>query len=57
MLLLPGVRAMRVRAWIPGTGWVDANASFATAPTGIEIMLERGEANAPQRYTRILELP
>lgn len=55
--LLPGVRVMSVRAWIPGTGWVDATASFATAPTGIEIMLERGAANAPQRYTRILELP
>lgn len=57
VLLLRGVRALGVRAWVPGTGWVDANASFATAPTGIEITLERGSANAPQRYIRILELP
>lgn len=57
VLLLPGVRVLGVRAWVPGTGWVDATASFGAAPTGIEITLERGAANAPQRYTRILELP
>ncbi|WP_447988551.1 PulJ/GspJ family protein [Achromobacter spanius] len=57
VLLLPGVRVLSLRAWVPGVGWADANASFGTAPTGIEITLERGTANAPQRYTRILELP
>ncbi|MGE8617636.1 MAG: PulJ/GspJ family protein [Achromobacter spanius] len=57
VLLLPGVRVLSLRAWVPGVGWADANASFGTAPTGIEITLERGAANAPQRYTRILELP
>lgn len=57
VLLLPGVRVLSVRAWVPGTGWVDVNASFGAAPTGIEITLERGAAAAPQRYTRILELP
>lgn len=57
VLLLPGVRVLSVRAWVPGSGWVDVNASFGAAPTGIEITLERGAAAAPQRYTRILELP
>ena len=57
LLLLPGVRALRMRAWVPGTGWVDANASLAAPPAGLEITLERGEPAAPQRFSRILELP
>ncbi len=57
ILLLPGVQALKLRAWVPGTGWVDADASLAAAPAGLEIALERGAANAPQRYTRVLELP
>ena len=56
-LLLAGVRAMTLRAWVPGVGWVDANAAFAAAPVGLEITLERGAAGDPLRYTRILELP
>ncbi|MEN4920334.1 prepilin-type N-terminal cleavage/methylation domain-containing protein [Achromobacter spanius] len=56
-LLLPGVRTLAVRAWVPGAGWVDANASFAAAPTGLEITFERGSPGDLRRYTRILELP
>ncbi|CAB3920087.1 PulJ/GspJ family protein [Achromobacter piechaudii] len=56
-LLLPGVHALSLRAWVPGVGWANANASFGAAPTGIEITLARGAASDPQRYTRILELP
>ncbi|WMD22682.1 type II secretion system protein GspJ [Achromobacter seleniivolatilans] len=56
-LLLAGVRSLKLRAWVPGIGWVDANSSFAATPTGIEITLERGAASAPQRYVRVLELP
>lgn len=57
ILLLPGARAMKLRAWVPGTGWVDADASLAATPTGLEIALERGATTAPERYTRVLELP
>ena len=57
VLLLPGVRALELRAWVPGTGWVDSNASLASPPAGIEITLERGAPQAPQRFSRILELP
>ena len=57
ILLLPGTRALKLRAWVPGTGWVDADASLAATPTGLEIALERGPATAPERYTRVLELP
>ena len=56
-LLLPGVRTLAVRAWVPGAGWVDANASFAAVPTGLEITFERGVPGDLRRYTRILELP
>ncbi|MGE8632441.1 MAG: PulJ/GspJ family protein [Achromobacter piechaudii] len=56
-LLLPGVHALSLRAWVPGVGWANANASFGAAPSGIEITLARGAASDPQRYTRILELP
>ncbi|MGN6456402.1 MAG: PulJ/GspJ family protein, partial [Achromobacter mucicolens] len=31
VLLLPGVRNLALRAWVPGVGWVDANAAFAAA--------------------------
>jgi len=57
VLLLPGLRSLTFRAWVPGTGWMDSSASFAAAPTGLEITLERGPADAPQRFSRILELP
>ncbi len=57
ILLLPGVRALTLRAWVPGSGWVNADASLAAAPAGLEIALERGPAATPQRYTRVLELP
>lgn len=56
-LLLPGVHGLTLRAWLPGTGWTDANAAFAAAPTGLEIALQRGAPGDPRRYTRILELP
>ncbi|WP_434647228.1 PulJ/GspJ family protein [Achromobacter piechaudii] len=56
-LLLPGVHTLSLRAWVPGVGWANANASFGAAPSGIEITLARGAASDPQRYTRILELP
>ncbi|KGD92448.1 general secretion pathway protein GspJ [Achromobacter sp. RTa] len=57
ILLLPGVRTLKLRVWMPGSGWVDADASLAAFPTGMEITLERGAAAAPQRFSRILELP
>ncbi|WP_076521417.1 prepilin-type N-terminal cleavage/methylation domain-containing protein [Achromobacter sp. MFA1 R4] len=57
VLLLPGVRILALRAWVPGVGWVDANASFAAAPTGLEIAFERGAPGDLRRYTRVLELP
>lgn len=57
VLLLPGVRTLALRAWVPGVGWVDANASFAAAPTGLEIAFERGAPGDLRRYTRVLELP
>ncbi len=57
VLLLPGVRILALRAWVPGVGWVDANASFAAAPTGLEIAFERGVPGDLRRYTRVLELP
>ncbi|WP_251864127.1 type II secretion system protein GspJ [Achromobacter sp. Marseille-Q4962] len=55
-LLLPGVRAMRLRLWVRGRGWVDAASTLTIAPAGLEITLERGAAPA-LRYTRVLELP
>ncbi len=57
ILLLPGTRALKLRAWVPGTGWVDGDASLAASPAGLEIALERGSPGAPERYTRVLELP
>ena len=55
--LLPGTRTLALRAWVPGTGWVDGAASLAATPTGLEITLERGSSASPERYTRVLELP
>ncbi len=57
ILLLPGTRTLALRAWVPGTGWVDGAASLAATPTGLEITLERGSSASPERYTRVLELP
>ncbi len=57
VLLLPGVRSLALRAWVPGVGWADANASFAAAPSGLEIAFERGVPGDLRRYTRVLELP
>jgi len=57
VMLLAGVRTLALRAWVPGVGWVDANSSFAAAPTGLEITFERGAPGDLRRYTRILELP
>jgi len=57
VLLLPGVRSLALRAWVPGVGWADANASFGAAPSGLEIAFERGVPGDLRRYTRILELP
>ena len=51
------MRTLALRAWVPGVGWVDANASFAAAPTGLEIAFERGAPGDLRRYTRVLELP
>lgn len=57
-LLLPGVRGMTLRVWIPGTGWAEAaRAASATAATGLEVTVQRGDAQAPQRYSRVMELP
>lgn len=57
VLLLAGVRTLTLRAWVPGVGWTDANASFGAPPTGLEITFERGVPGDLRRYTRILELP
>lgn len=57
VLLLAGVRTLILRAWVPGVGWTDANASFGAPPTGLEITFERGVPGDLRRYTRILELP
>lgn len=57
VLLLPDVRKLTLRAWVPGVGWANTDTSFAAAPTGLEITLERGPADSGQRYTRVLELP
>lgn len=57
-LLLPGARSMTLRVWIPGTGWAEAaRAASATAATGLEVTVQRGDAQAPQRYSRVMELP
>lgn len=56
-LLLPGVRALTLRGWVPGAGWMDTRAPFSATPSGIEITLDRGTAGDARRYSRILELP
>lgn len=56
-LLLPGVRALTLRGWVPGAGWMDTRAPFSATPSGIEITLDRGPAGDARRYSRILELP
>ena len=49
---------MTLRVWIPGTGWAEAaRAASATAATGLEVTVQRGDAQAPQRYSRVMELP
>ncbi len=55
-LLLPGVRALTLRGWVPGAGWMDTRSPFAATPTGIEITLDRGPAGDSRRYSRILEV-
>ncbi|MHA7123017.1 prepilin-type N-terminal cleavage/methylation domain-containing protein [Achromobacter xylosoxidans] len=57
VLLLSGVRALTLRGWVTGTGWLDTRAPFPATPAGIEITLERGPAGDLRRYSRILELP
>ena len=34
-----------------------ARAASATAATGLEVTVQRGDAQAPQRYSRVMELP
>ena len=52
-LLLPGVRGMTLRVWIPGTGWAEAaRAASATAATGLEVTVQRGDAQAPTLFAR-----
>jgi len=57
VLLLPGVRVLAVRGWVPGMGWTDTRSPFSATPAGIEITLERAAAGGARRYSRILELP
>ena len=46
-LLLPGASSMTLRVWIPGTGWAEAaRAASATAATGLEVTVQRGDAQA-----------
>ena len=38
---------MTLRVWIPGTGWAEAaRAASATAATGLEVTVQRGDAQA-----------
>ncbi len=53
-LLLPGVTAMNLRAWLPNAGWTLATRPPGAAPQGLELAVERGPR---QRYTRVVELP
>lgn len=53
-LLLPGVTAMSLRAWLPNAGWTPAIRPPGAAPQGLELAVERGPR---QRYTRVVELP
>jgi general secretion pathway protein J len=57
VLLLPGVRALVLRGWVPGVGWMDTRSPFSATPSGIEIALDRGAGGDTRRYSRILELP
>lgn len=57
VLLLPGVRDLALRGWVPGAGWMDTRSPFSATPSGIEITLDRGPAGDVRRYSRILELP
>ena len=57
VLLLPGVRALVLRGWVPGAGWMDTRSPFSATPSGIEIALDRGAGADTRRYSRILELP
>ncbi|MCD0506282.1 general secretion pathway protein GspJ, partial [Bordetella petrii] len=57
VLLMPGATGLDVRAWVATQGWVDPTRPSTTRAGGLEIAIERGPRDQPERYTRIVVLP
>ena len=55
-LLLPGVRGMTLRVWIPGTGWAEAAAPRRPPPRPASKSPCSAATRRPQRYSRVMEL-
>jgi len=55
-LVMPQVTALRLRAWVPGSGWADLPAPLPAAATGLDVALERRHRDVPQQFNRVLVL-
>ena len=48
-VLLGHVAALRVRSWVPGSGWADAGAGITPAGGAIEVVVQREDGTALRR--------
>ncbi|SAI39534.1 general secretion pathway protein J [Bordetella ansorpii] len=55
-LVMPQVTALRLRAWVPGSGWANLPAALPAQATGLDIALERRHREVLQQFNRILVL-
>lgn len=55
-LVMPQVTALRLRAWVPGSGWANLPADLPAQATGLDIELERRHRTVMQQFNRVLVL-
>jgi general secretion pathway protein J len=56
-LVMPGVTALQLRAWVPGSGWANLPADLPRTATGLDFALARQWQGSEQRLNRIVLLP
>ena len=57
-LVMPGVTALQLRAWLPGRGWMALpSTDLPLAVAGLDVALTRQRQGRPEQYNRIVLLP
>lgn len=56
-LVMPGVTALQLRAWMPGQGWTTLPAALPQQAAGLDVALTRQRQGAQEQFNRIVLLP